>query len=167
LVINNKIEQWARKYRKEKKQKLCTRQMKEFVEWSKLTPEELIKEAREKQAEGVVEKKVIDFYHYLIDQGKSEITAFDYTKALRGFFKFHRVRLVFQEGELVEPERQKEDYRLKLFEIQSMVNAANLKNKSVILFLESTGLRVGDAMRLERNRIEPLLNGSIEEIFSI
>jgi len=160
-INNNKISQWARKYRKKKKQRFCARQMKEFVEWSKLSPEELIKEAREKQAEGKVEKRVIDFYHYLIDQGKSEITAFDYTKAIRGFFKYHRVRLVFQSGELVEPERQKEDYRLKLYQIQAMVNAANLKNKAVILFLESTGLRVGDAMRLERNRIEPLLNEEV------
>jgi len=156
----NLVKDWSEgTYRKVYKQTRSVNQFNEYLAYTKLTPEQLIKEQRERPDERIAQRRTLKFYKWLQkEKGRSEISAFDYTKCIRSFYKYYGLPLSFRPSELERPASKMEDYRLKLNEIQSMVDAGTIKMKAIILFLESTGLRIGDTVRIKRETIEPLLD---------
>jgi len=159
--LKSKIEEWSSTYRKLSKQRLCSRELKEYLAYHKLTPEQAIEEGKINE-ERTVQKRILAFYKYLQEEvGKSEISAFDYTKAIRSFYKFNDITLNFRRNELETPKPKGKDYPLQLSHIQGMLHAApNLRARALIITLESTGLRVGDIVELKRGDIEPFLDES-------
>jgi len=158
--LKSKIEEWSTdSYRNPGKQRLCAKELKEYLAYHKLTPEQALKEGKVNE-ERITQKRILAFYKYLKEEGgKTEIMAFDYTKAIRSFYKFNDVTLNFRRNELETPRPKKKDYPIQLSHIQGMLHAApNLRARALIITLESTGLRVGDIVELKRGDIEPFLD---------
>jgi len=91
------------------------------------------------------------------------MVSFDAVKFVRGFYSYFGQRLSFRQDELREPESKSKDYPLTVHHISQMVAATNVRGSALILTAESTGLRVGDVVRLQRGVIEPLLVNKTEE----
>lgn len=156
----DKVKEWStNSYRREVKQRSAFRQMHTYLQFTKLTPEQLIKEQRNKPDERPGQRRLLAFYKYLqVEEGKTQIAAFDYTKQIRGFYNYYGVKLSFRTNELEKPAAKGKDFPLELHHIQGMVFAANERGKALILTAESTGLRIGDIVKLKRTEVEALLD---------
>lgn len=156
----DRIKKWStNSYRTEVKKRSTFRQMHSYLHFTKLTPEQLIKEQRDKPDERPGQRRILAFYKYLQEEeGRTPIAAFDYTKAIRSFYNYYGVKLSFRNNELETPATKEKDFPLTLSNIQGMVFAANERGKALILTAESTGLRIGDIVRLKRSEVETLLD---------
>ncbi len=158
MVESKMILEWAKaSYRTEQNQKAAIRKLRDFLAFTKMAPEELVKEQRAKIDERAAQRRILAFYKKIIDAGKTPTVAFDYTKFLRSFYNYYGLVLSFRPNELEMPLPKIKDFPFELQHIQGMIYAANVKGKALILTLESSGLRIGDIVKLLRKDIEPLL----------
>jgi integrase len=131
-----------------------------YLEFTGMTPEELLKEARENLHTRKTQIKILNYHKWLREEkDKNPAAAYAYLKNVRSFYGFYNIPLKFRRGDINKPKQKKVDYRLSLDEIKGMLHAApNLRGRAIIIALESTGLREGDIATFLRSDIEPLLD---------
>lgn len=152
------VEEWtSSSYRRETQQRVAINRVREYLAFTGVDPKQLIREQRSRPDDRPGQRRILAFYKSLLEEGKSTISAFNTTKFVRSFYSFYGMLLPFRPNELETPMPKMKDYPLELHHIQGMVYAANLRGKTLILVLESTGLRVGDVTKLLRKDVEPLL----------
>ncbi len=136
--------------------------IKRFVEFTGLNGDEILAD-RKKDKEFRWEAKLLEFKTWLMEeQGLNSNSATSTAQAIRGFFAFHRVPLVFQRREtrkLNEHVRKTEDYRFSLEDLRKMDEVTDLQERYVLRAGKSFGLRAGDFLRLTRGDLEPYVKG--------
>lgn len=164
----DKVEEWASKnYRHPLQARHHKKQLQAFIDWSKKTPNQLVKEGLEGIAERTAPRLIGDYKAYLDkerardpEHALTEISAFDAISAIRSFYRYYGLQTKFARSELEAPVSIYIDHRFSLAEINGMVHTAtSLRNKSIILVAVSSGLREMDIALLPKKRIEDLLNG--------
>jgi integrase len=161
-ATKSKVDEWAEgTYRRAVQATYHKKQVEEYIEWSKKSPDQLIVEARETLLERGAIRHILEYKKYLQEQGtKTETVIYDSLMAVRSFYRFYGIVLRFSRNELEAPVSVYIDHRFSLNEINGMYHAANGdRNKAIILVAESTGLRESDIAVLQRARIQDLLNG--------
>ncbi len=124
--------------------------MKHYLNFTQKTGDQLVDE-KKADKDFQVENNVIQFRKWLIDQGKSENCAASCVGAIRGFYVYHRIPLVFRRQEakkLSEKTRVTQDYLFDKEDMAKMAFAGNLKERYVLLVGKSIGLRGGDFLNL-------------------
>jgi integrase len=133
-----------------------------FSEFTGLTGDQVL-EDRKSDKSFKWEDKVLQFKTYLMEkEGLSSNSASAASQAIRGFFAFYRMPLVFQKREtrkLGERTRKTEDYRFSLEDLRKMDEQADLIERYVLRAGKSFGLRAGDFLRLTRGDLEPYIKG--------
>jgi len=124
-----------------------------------LTPTELIEEAKEEQIPYIKDDKIIfnaienrkistyffKYYHYLRDLRRANKTISDYLGTLRTFYDEYDIELPKPIQIEVKRKIVKEGDIPTIKDIQKGVEyATSLRNRAMILFLASTGVRQGD-----------------------
>jgi integrase len=136
--------------------------IKRFVEFTGLSGDEILAD-RKKDKEFRWEAKLLEFKTWLMEeQGLNSNSAASTSQAIRGFFAFHRVPLVFQRREtrkLNEQVRKTEDYRFSLEDLRKMDEVTDLQERYVLRAGKSFGFRAGDFLRLTRGDLEPYVKG--------
>lgn len=125
-------------------------QMKQYLEWAKRTGQELI-EAKRNDKDFQVENSLFAYRKYLLSQGKSEAYTVSSIMAIRGFYAYHRVPLMFRKQEsrkLAEKNRKTADYLFDKDDLARMALTGNLKERYVLLVGKSIGLRASDFVAL-------------------
>ena len=134
--------------------------IKRFVQFTGQMGDEILAD-RKKDKEFRWEAKLLEFKTWLMEeQGLNSNSAASTAQAIRGFFAFHRVPLVFQRREtrkLNEHVRKTEDYRFSLEDLRKMDEVADLQERYVLRAGKSFGLRAGDFLRLTRGDLEPYI----------
>jgi hypothetical protein len=132
-----------------------------FLEYTGLTGDQILG-SRKADTEYAWEKKVLDFKDWVMkNKGVAISTATTATKAVRGFFSYHRSDLKFRRGERVrlsEAQRKTEDYRFSREDLKKMCDFADLPEKYIITAGKSFGFRAGDFIRLTRGDLEPYID---------
>jgi integrase len=164
--MDKKVVEWySNNYRREYQGRHHGNQVQEYLDWAQLTGEEAIDLGWKEQRDRGTERRILNYYKHLNDQreaevegAKTEVAAFDCVNAIRSFYKYYGLEIRFRRNEIEEPAPVYTDHRFTLSEVAGMVHAApGLRNKSIILFGSSTGLREGDIAKMPRKRIEDLL----------
>jgi integrase len=131
-----------------------------FTEFVHATGDEIL-ESRRNDKNFHWEAKVVEFKSWLLEEQQlSSNTATATTQAIRGFFAFHRMPLIFQRREtrkIGERVRKTEDYRFSLGDLHKMDEVADLQERYVLRVGKSFGLRAGDFLRLTRGDVEPYI----------
>jgi integrase len=162
------VTEWSsNNYRRPYQGRHHANQVRDYLSWAHLTAEEAIDLGWKEQRDRGTERRILNYYKHLNDEreagvegAKTEVAAFDCINAIRSFYKYYGLEIKFRRNEIEEPAPVYTDHRFTLSEIAGMVHAApGLRNKSIILFGSSTGLREGDIAKCPRRRIEDLLNG--------
>jgi len=162
----DKILEWSQAtYRRPKQARRHAKQVREFLQWAEQTPEEVLNHGWDTLRERGAARKVLNYYNYMkkqreegVEGAKTEVAAFDAVSAVRSFYRYFGLQIKFRRNEVEQPMPVYIDHRFSLAEISGMVHAATtLRNKSIILFATSTGLRLGDIAKLPRERIQDLL----------
>lgn len=164
--MDKKITEWStNNYRRAHQGRHHANQVQDYLDWAHLTSEEAIDLGWKEQRDRGTERRILNYYKYLNEQrkagvegAKTEVAAFDCVNAIRSFYKYFGLEIKFRRNEIEEPAPVYTDHRFNLSEIAGMIHAApGLRNKSIILFGSSTGLREGDIAKCPRRRIEDLL----------
>jgi hypothetical protein len=95
----------------------------------------------------------------------SEIVGVAVSTAVRSFFAYHRVGLVFRRFEgkkLTDYTPLNEKYRFSLEDFRKMYAVADLEEKYVLCFGKSVGLRAEDFVEFTRGDLEPYIQGNVE-----
>jgi hypothetical protein len=136
-----------------------------FEEYTKLSSDEILAERKQHLSDNVWQSKVLAFKEWLATtKNLGEYSTTASAMAIRGFFNYHNVPLVFNRGmaqRCKERSRKTEDYRFTLDDIRKMVNVGNLQEKYVLLAGKSFGIRGGDFLRLTRGKLETGINGEV------
>lgn len=148
------VEEWVATYKGSGNQTSRRRHINEYLEYRKLTANEVLGERRKHPDDGFVEKTVIRFKKHLEDTGSTDTVAFSATVDIRAFYAFNRLDLRFRKDELKKPAPKEVDHRLTLPEIDGTLKAAEPRGKALIATAESTGLRISDLALLKRAPIE-------------
>ena len=134
---------------------------KRFVTFTGMLGDQIIA-SKKKDTEFAWEKKVLEFRDWLIAHEKlAKTTAKANTGAIRGFFAYHRIGLVFRRKEtrrVNESARKTEDYKFTITDFQKMDALADIEEEYVVLGGKSFGFRGGDFLRLTRGDFEPYLD---------
>jgi len=131
---------------------------KRFAEFTGLTGDQIL-EKRKNDKDFVWETKVLEFKSWLMEKPwqLSSNSATSAAQAIRGFFAYYRMPLVFQRREtrkIGEHVRKSEDYRFSLEDLAKMDEVADLEERYVLRAGKSFGLRAGDFLRLTRGDVE-------------
>jgi len=121
-------------------------QLKQYLEWTKRTGQELI-EAKRNDKNYEVENSLFAYRKHLLSLGKAETYAVGSLMAIRSFYAYHRVPLMFRKSEsrkLTEKKRKTTDYLFDREDFSRMALAGNLKERYVLLLGKSIGLRASD-----------------------
>lgn len=132
--------------------------LKQWLLYSKMNGKESL-EAKQQEKEAEVEKKVVQYKEWLQNKGMAETSAQTAIGALRGFYAYHRVPLVFIGAEkktLAEGNRKTEDYLFTKEDFVKMESQANLIEKYIFLVGKSVGLRVGDFLNITFGKLRSL-----------
>lgn len=136
---------------------------KAYLEFTGLTSNQLIEEKANQKLTRAAERRVLAFRPWFEKEyDKTDVIGYEATKYIRSFYSFYGPQLHFRKQELRRPEAKTKDYPLNVTHIDKMVAASNTRGKALLLFAESTGMRVGDLCRLQRAVIEPLLTNKDE-----
>lgn len=161
VTSNIKVEEWATEtYRRKKQQDKSIKQILEYLSFSNITPEQAIQQAWDGVQTRAGQRSILAFHKHLQSTiGKTAVTMpMDYIKSVRSFYRFYGLDFKFRRNELEEPEAVYIDHRFTLSEIAGMMYATSSKrNRAIIITGVSTGLSVGDIVKLPRKRIEDLL----------
>jgi integrase len=136
---------------------------KRFAEFTGLNGDQIL-ESKRNDKDFAWEAKVLEFKNWLMREPLllSPNSATAASQAIRGFFAYYRVPLVFQRREtrkLNEHPRKTEDYRFSLQDLRKMDEVSDLQERYVVRAGKSFGFRAGDFLRLTRGDIEPYVNG--------
>lgn len=132
-------------------------------EFVKMSGQEILASRREDK-DAFWEKKVLAFKTYLQDQGLASYTTTTAVMAIRGFFSFYRLSLIYRKTEskrLKERTRKTEDYRFSLDDLKKLYDIADLQEKYAITLGKSFGLRAGDFLRVTRGDLEPHIESEV------
>jgi integrase len=125
--------------------------LKLYMEYKKLSGQQLLDEKRNDK-EYYVEKDVLTFRRWMTEKNNcSTYYAVATVGAVRGFYSYYRLPLVFrkQEGKkLTERIRVTQDYLFDREDISRMSFAGSLKERYILLLGKSLGLRAGDFTKL-------------------
>ena len=125
-------------------------QMKLYLEYTGKTGQQIIDEKRNDK-NFQVEKNILGFRKWLLQKGKSENYATSTVGAVRGFYSYYRIPLMFRKQEsrkLTEKNRKTTDYLFDREDLAQMALAGNLKERYVLLVGKSVGLRASDFLKL-------------------
>jgi hypothetical protein len=125
-------------------------QMKLYLEHTGKTGQQIIDEKRNDK-NFQVEKNILGFRKWLLQKGKSENYATSTVGAVRGFYSYYRMPLMFRKQEsrkLTEKNRKTTDYLFDREDLAQMALAGNLKERYVLLVGKSVGLRASDFLKL-------------------
>jgi hypothetical protein len=129
-----------------------------FQEFAGMSGDKIL-ESRKGDKDFFWESKVLEFKTWLMaEKSLSSNSAMAATQAIRGFFGFHRMPLVFQRREtrkIGEHVRKTEDYRFSVEDLHRMDEVADLEEHYVVRAGKAFGLRAGDFLRLTRGNLEP------------
>ena len=106
--------------------------------------------------DGITEEIILSYNHkQFIKEGKSYSTQNQWINAIKLYLKVHHLDV----GELEDIERPRKKYNLpsvlSLEEVQSILRSVNnIKHKTLLMLIYSSGLRIGDALRLELKDIK-------------
>lgn len=131
-----------------------------FCEFVGRDPDQIIAERKEhirsddEKVQRTYERKVMEFYEHLKKRMK-ESSAFVYAGGVRGFFSRNYLpKMIFRRGDLRTPNTKSSDYIPTMGEIKETVDAADIRDKAIIIFDLQTGLSPIDLVNLERPEIE-------------
>jgi hypothetical protein len=124
--------------------------MKQYLEFTKKTGQQLIDE---KKADTTfqVENSMLTYRKHILSKGKSENYAVGSIMTIRGFYSYYRKPLLFRKQEsrkLGEKNRTTTDYLFDKEDLAKMALAGNLKERYVVLVGKSIGLRASDFVSL-------------------
>lgn len=125
-------------------------QMKLYLEYTGKTGQQIIDEKRN-DTNFQVETSIFGFRKWLLQKGKSENYATSTVGAVRGFYSYYRMPLMFRKQEsrkLTEKNRTTTDYLFDREDLAKMALAGNLKERYVLLVGKSVGLRASDFLKL-------------------
>jgi len=165
VKLDPKVEEWLEaSYKSRKRRNAARKYFAAYLEFTGLTPQKVIEEKAEQRLERNAERRILAFRPWFEkNKGKTEFVSFDAIKFIRGFYSYYGQRLSFRRNELREPEAKSKDYPLTVYHLSQMVAAANVRGSALMLFAESTGMRVGDVVRMKRGLVEPLLANKLED----
>jgi integrase len=134
---------------------------KRFAEFTGLGGDQIL-ESRKNDKDFYWESRVLEFKAWLMREPwqLSSNSATSAAQAIRGFFAYYRMPLVFQRKEtrkIGEHTRKTEDYRFSLADLKKMDEVADLQERYVLRVGKSFGLRAGDFLRLSRGDVEPYI----------
>jgi integrase len=144
--------------------------LREFCEFVGKDPDQIIKERKlhlksdDDAVKRTYERKLKDFYEHLKKPkdkggaGMREVSAFEYCfSTLRGFFSRNYVKLEYRRGELRRPKTEERDYIPTVGEIKEICDAADIRDKTVIILALQTGMAPVDLVNLKRGDFEQAL----------
>jgi len=163
--LDDKTEEWLEaSYKDVNRRSRARKYFAAYLEFIGLTPQELIQEKATQNTERTAERRVLAFRPWFEkNKDKTETISFDAVKYIRGFYSYYGQRLSFRRDELKQPEAKSKDYPLTVHHLSQMVAAADVRGSALMLFAESTGMRVGDVVRMKRGLVEPLLANKLED----
>ena len=106
--------------------------------------------------DAVTEEIILNYNHkQFIEEGRSYSTQNQWINAIKLYLKVHHLDI----GDLEDIERPRKKYNLpnvlSLEEVQSILRSVNnMKHKTLLMLIYSSGLRIGDALRLELKDIK-------------
>ena len=125
--------------------------LKMYMEYKKITGQQLLDEKRSDK-DYYVEKDVLAFRRWMTEKNNcSTYYAVATVGAVRGFYSYYRIPLVFRKHEgkkLTERIRVTQDYLFDREDLTKMSLAGGLKERYVLLLGKSLGLRAGDFVKL-------------------
>jgi integrase len=132
-----------------------------FLEYTAMSGDQILAD-RKTDSEHRWERKVLSFKQWLIDkQGLCSNSARSATAAVRGFFTYYYLPIIFRPHErkkINEACRKTEDYRFNKDDLMRMASIGDLTEQYIVVVGKSLGLRVSDFIALTRGNLEPYLN---------
>jgi len=131
----------------------------EFCKFVGKDPDQIIAERREhmksddEKVKRTYERLITEFYGHL-KKRMAENSAFIYTAAIRGFFSRNYLKTSFRRGDLRAPKTESNDYIPTLGEMKEIVDAADIRDKAIILLAMQTGIAPVDVVGLKRATFE-------------
>jgi hypothetical protein len=133
-------------------------QMKVFLEFKKMTGEEILNEKRNDK-DFRVETSILEFRKWILQRGKSENYATSTIGAVRGFYSFYRMPLIFRKHEsrkLTEKNRVTSDFLFDREDLAKMALCGNLKERYILIVGKSVGLRASDFLKFTYGQFRSL-----------
>lgn len=131
-----------------------------FCQFVGKDPDQIIAERKEQlksDDEGVArtyERIVVQFYEHQ-KKRMSESAAYRYSSStVRGFFSRNYVGLKFRRGDMRTPKTEKRDYVPTVGEVKEICDAADIRDKAVIILALQTGMAPVDLVNLKRTDFE-------------
>lgn len=131
-----------------------------FTAFVKMSGSEILA-SRKEDKDALWEKRVIAFKTHLKEKGFASYSTTTAAMAIRGFFAYYRLPLVYRRPEskrLGERSRKSEDFRFTLSDLRKLYEIADLQEKYVVIAGKSFGLRAGDFLALTRGDLEPIID---------
>lgn len=116
-------------------------------------------ELKKNDKDANTEKKIVAFKLWLQKNGMAETSSQTAVGAVRGFYAFHRVPLVFIGSEkktLAEANRSTEDYLFTKEDLTKMIAQAGLTESYIVLVGKSLGLRASDFIEITYGKYRSL-----------
>lgn len=132
--------------------------MKLYLEYTGKTGQQIIDEKRN-DTNFQVETSIFGFRKWLLQKGKSENYATSTVGAVRGFYSYYRMPLMFRKQEsrkLTEKNRTTTDYLFDKDDLSKMALVGNLKERYVLLVGKSIGLRASDFLSITYGQLRSL-----------
>lgn len=149
--------------------------MAKFCEFVGKNPDQILAERKEhenstdEQVKRTYERAIVKFYEYLKKtyKGKGgkpldESSAYISTGVVRGFFSRNYCKTVFRRGDIRAPETKSRDITPTIGEIKEIHDAADIRDKAIIIFDLQTGMAPIDLVNLKRADIERVLKRALE-----
>jgi integrase len=131
-----------------------------FCQFAGKDPDQIIAERKEQlrsDDEGVArtyERTVVRFYEHQ-KKRMSESAAYRYSSStVRGFFSRNYVGLKFRRGDMRPPKTEKRDYIPTVGEVKEICDAADIRDKAIIILALQTGMAPIDLVGLKRADFE-------------
>jgi len=154
------VEEWLTAQKKSSESSYAYR-WKFFLEFTGKTGAEILA-SRQIDKDFFWEKKTLDFKTWMLEEKKAApYTAKAATTAVRSFFTYYRLGLVFRRQEktsLKKSSRVTEDYHFQLDDFAKMVTVSDLEEKYIVTAGKSFGLRAGDFLRVKRGDLAPYID---------
>ena len=120
-----------------------------FLEWTELTPNELLK-LDNKKARALL----IKFNDSLLSKGVKPNSLRAYVSTAKMFFAYHNIHVTFRRGQTVQPEKPSDLYDFSNGDLGKIYEVANPQYKAIISLACSTGFGIGDILALNRETIK-------------
>jgi len=120
--------------------------LKQYLEYTQKTGQQLL-DIKRNDKDFQVENSMLAYRKHILSKGKSENYAVGSIMAIRGFYSYYRLPLMFRKQEsrkLSEKNRTTQDYLFDKEDLAKMALAGNLKERYILLVGKSVGLRASD-----------------------